>query len=264
MATRDGWIGWRPDRSITIVPRFQSNSPAARRFGYKPKMITALLRAVEEVFTPPLRHVVMLSLALAVACFAGLWIAIALMAHNTSLFGWWPLDWIVDLLGALAVLFLSWLLFPAVVTMMAGFFLDRVAAAVEARDYPGLPPAAGMPLFDMLMATLRLMLLTIILNLLVLPLYLFLPGINFFVFLVLNGYLFGRAYFEVVAFRRLDRGTAKAVRQRFAGRVFIGGLVITGLFSLPLVNLVAPVIATAFMVHVFESLWRGEPRIAAS
>jgi len=236
MATRDGWIGWRPDRSITIVPRFQSNSPAALRFGYKPKMITALLRAVEEVFTPPLRHVVMLSLALAVACFAGLWIAIALMAHNTSLFGWWPLDWIVDLLGALAVLFLSWLLFPAVVTMMAGFFLDRVAAAVEARDYPGLPPAAGMPLFDMLMATLRLMLLTIILNLLALPLYLFLPGINFFVFLVLNGYLFGRAYFEVVAFRRLDRGTAKAVRQRFAGRVFIGGLVITGLFSLPLVN----------------------------
>jgi uncharacterized protein involved in cysteine biosynthesis len=40
--------------------------------------------------------------------------------------------------------------------------------------------------------------------------------------------------------------------------------VITGLFSLPLVNLVAPVIATAFMVHVFESLRRVEPRIAAS
>ena len=92
-------------------------------------MLAALIRAVEDLFTPPLRHVVMLSLALAVACFAGLWIAIALMAHNTSLFGWWPLDWIVDLLGALAVLFLSWLLFPAVVTMMAGFFLDRVTAA---------------------------------------------------------------------------------------------------------------------------------------
>jgi uncharacterized protein involved in cysteine biosynthesis len=159
---------------------------------------------------------------------------------------------------------LSWLLFPAIVTMVMGFFLDRVAAAVEARDYPGRTPAHGAPLGDIVAATLRLMLLTILLNLLVLPLYLLLPGINFFVFLGLNGYLFGRAYFEVVAFRRLDRGTAKAVRQRFAGRVFIGGLVITGLFSLPLVNLVAPVIATAFMVHVFESLRRVEPRIAAS
>ena len=108
------------------------------------------------------------------------------------------------------------------------------------------------------------MVLTVILNLLALPFYLLLPGINFFVFLGLNGYLFGRTYFEVVALRRLDRGTAKAVRRHFAGRVFIGGLVITGLFSLPLVNLVAPVIATAFMVHVFESLRRLQPRALLS
>jgi hypothetical protein len=33
---------------------------------------------------------------------------------------------------------------------------------------------------------------------------------------------------------------------------------IAALFSLPLVNLVAPVIATAFMVHVFEALPRIE------
>jgi uncharacterized protein involved in cysteine biosynthesis len=227
-------------------------------------MITALLRAIEEVFTAPLRRVVVLSLALAIASFAVLWAAVGVALHNTALFGWWPADSLVELLGDLAVLALSWLLFPAIVTMVMGFYLDRVAAAVEARDYPGLMPARGARLGDILAATLRLMLLTLILNLLALPLYLFLPGINFFVFLALNGYLFGRAYFEVVAFRRLDRGTAKAVRQRFAGRVFIGGLVITGLFSLPLVNLVAPVIATAFMVHVFESLRRVEPRIAGA
>ena len=227
-------------------------------------MLTAFLRSVEELFTPPLRRVVLLSLALAVASFAVLWIAIAILAHNTALFGWWPLDWLVDLFGALAVLLLSGLLFPAVTTIVMGFFLDRVARAVEARDYPGLPPPRGAPLGDIIATTLRLMVLAVVLNLLALPLYLLLPGINFFVFLVLNGYLFGRAYFEVVAFRRLDRGTAKAVRQRFAGRVFIGGLVITGLFSLPLVNLVAPVIATAFMVHVFESLRRVEPRLLSS
>ena len=227
-------------------------------------MLAALIRAIEELFTPPLRRVVVLSLALAVASFAVLWIGIAILVHNTTLFGWWPLDWLIDLFGALAILLLSWLLFPAVVTLVMSFYLDRVAAAVEARDYPGLDPARGTPLYDIVVATLRLMLLTVILNLLALPLYLLLPGINFFVFLALNGYLFGRTYFEVVALRRLDRGTAKAVRQRFAGRVFIGGLVITGLFSLPLVNLVAPVIATAFMVHVFESLRRREPRVLLS
>jgi CysZ protein len=50
------------------------------------------------------------------------------------------------------------------------------------------------------------------------------------------------------------------VRNRFAGRVFLGGVVIAGLFALPLVNLVAPVIATAFMLHIFEALPRVESR----
>jgi uncharacterized protein involved in cysteine biosynthesis len=36
-------------------------------------------------------------------------------------------------------------------------------------------------------------------------------------------------------------------------------VVIAGLFAVPLVNLVAPVIATAFMLHVFEALPRVEP-----
>jgi CysZ protein len=47
------------------------------------------------------------------------------------------------------------------------------------------------------------------------------------------------------------------VRSRFAGRIFLGGVVIAGLFALPLVNLVAPVIATAFMLHIFEALPRA-------
>src|SRR5207302_4700696 len=185
----------------------------------------AMLRAIAQLSDPALRRITALGLALSLASFVALWVGLALLLGHSALFGWQPLNWLVDLLGALAVLVLSWLLFPAVVTMVMGFFLDRVAAAVEARDYPGRAPAHGAPLGEIIGATLRLMLLTLLLNLLVLPLYLLLPGINFFVFLGLNGYLFGRAYFEVVAFRRLDRGTAKAVRQRFAGRVFIGGLV---------------------------------------
>ena len=61
----------------------------------------------------------------------------------------------------------------------------------------------------------------------------------------------------MVALRRLDARAAKAMRNRFGGRVFIGGVMIAGLFTLPLVNLVAPVVATAFMVHLFEALPRA-------
>jgi CysZ protein len=53
---------------------------------------------------------------------------------------------------------------------------------------------------------LRLTVLTLLLNLLALPVYLLLPGINLFLFLALNGYLLGREYFEVVAQTARCRG----------------------------------------------------------
>jgi uncharacterized protein involved in cysteine biosynthesis len=219
-------------------------------------MIVALLRAIGALSEPPMRRVVALSLALAVLTFVVLWLAVAALLYHTTLFDLRLVNWLVDLLGGLAVLGLTWLLFPAAVTLIAGFYLERVAAAVEAADYPGRGPPRPQPWGEILAVTLRLTLLTLLLNLLALPIYLLVPGINLFLFFALNGYLFGRGYFEVVALRRLEVGEARAVRSRFAGRIFLGGVVIAGLFALPLVNLVAPVIATAFMLHIFEALPR--------
>jgi len=222
-------------------------------------MFVALRQAVSALSMPPLRRVVVLSFALAVLTFAVLWAGIASLLYDTAFFGWRPLNWLLDVLGGLAVLALTWLLFPAVATLIMSFFLERVAAAVEARDYPGRGPPRRQPVGEILGLTLRLTGLTLVLNVLALPIYLLVPGINLFLFLAVNGYLLGRGYFEVVSLRRLDAAAARAVRNRFGLRVFLGGVVIAGMFALPFVNLVAPVIATAFMLHVFEALPRTEP-----
>jgi uncharacterized protein involved in cysteine biosynthesis len=226
-------------------------------------MVVTLIRGIAALSAPPLRRTVALALGLSAATFAALWLAFAAALYNTVLFSWRPLDWLVDLLGGFTVLLLSWLLFPAVVTMIAGCFVERIAAAVEGLDYPANGPPRRQPWGEIVATAGRLGAMTIVLNLLALPLYLMVPGINLVLFLALNGYLFGRGYFEVVALRRLDAATAKTLRRRFAGRIFLGGLAIAGLFALPLVNLVAPVIAIAFMVHVFEALPRNAPLPAA-
>src|SRR3546814_18267334 len=64
----------------------------------------------------------------------------------------------------------------------------------------------------------------LILNLLVLPLYLVLiwiPPLNLLLFYLLNGYLLGREYFEMVAVRRLDLAAAKRLRRAFRGQVIL-------------------------------------------
>jgi CysZ protein len=223
-------------------------------------MLKAALRALEALSSPALRRVVMLSLAIAVTCFIALWVGVALILDHLPTIGWRPVNWLIDLLGMIGVLLVSWLLFPAVVTMVMGFFLERVAAAVETLHFPGRGPPRRQSIHEIVVSGVRLMLLTIVLNLLALPLYLLLPGLNVVLFLGLNGYLFGREYFEIVALRRLNIDEVKTARHRFSGRIFCGGVMIAGVFALPLINLIGPVIATAFMVHVFEELTAHQTR----
>src|SRR6266545_7548218 len=116
-------------------------------------LAAALYRAFGNLGAPALRRVVGLSLALAVASFGVLWVALAMILGHTARFGWRALDWLVDLLGAVAVAGLSWLLFPAVVTLVIGFFLDRIAGAVEVLDYPGKGPPRRMPITETALMT---------------------------------------------------------------------------------------------------------------
>ena len=91
-------------------------------------MFAALIRALAALSLPPLRRVVGLGIGFALLTFALLWLAVAIALSHASFFSWRTLDWLVDLLGGLAVLGLSWLLFPAVATLIMGFYLERVAA----------------------------------------------------------------------------------------------------------------------------------------
>lgn len=165
-------------------------------------------------------------------------------------------EWGIDLLSGAAVLFLVWITFPGTVGIVTGFLLERVAERTEARHYPGLPPAREQGLAEALRLAFNFAVVSIGLNLLALPIYFLLPVINIFVFYALNGYLLGREYFELVALRRLDETSARALRRAYQGSVFLSGAMIALLMTVPLLNLAAPVVATAFMVHLFESLRR--------
>jgi CysZ protein len=217
-------------------------------------MIPAFLTALEEIFDPRLRRVLALSVLLAAAVLAALSVGLAFLLHHTSFFAIWYLDRAVELLGGLAILGLTWLLFPAVATLVLGFFLDGALAAVEARRYPGLRPANRQSFYDGLRGGLRLALLGIALNLLALPAYLLLPGLNLVIFYVLNGWLLGREYFELVALRRLDAGEVRRLWRGHRLRLVAGGAAIAFLLTLPLVNLAAPLIAALFMLHLVERL----------
>ncbi|HIC29274.1 MAG TPA: hypothetical protein EYO85_07535 [Rhodospirillales bacterium] len=100
----------------------------------------------------------------------------------------------------------------------------------------------------------------IVLNLFLLV-FLLIPPLFPFVFYTVNGYLLGREYFELVALRRIGPEEARRLRKAHRGKLFLTGVIMALLLTLPVVNLLAPVVITAAMVHLFED-WRGNPGIA--
>ena len=170
-----------------------------------------------------------------------------------ELLPWQWAQWMLDVLAGFGLAFLVWLLFPAVLSATVSLFLDSIAGQVERVYYPALPPPRRQAIHESLWNGLRLASIAIGLNVLALPIY-FIPVLNFFVFYILNGYLLGREYFETVALRRLSAGEVGELWRREKGRLIVAGVVITLMLTIPFLNLVAPVVATAFMLHLFESM----------
>ena len=235
-------------------------------------MIAHFMKAAMQLDDPRLRRVlwfsILLSLLVFIVLWAGLWtLATVLPLDSLPGVAWLEktlgsaFDWLAGFLFAGTLLLLTLMLFPAVITVIVSFFLDQVADAVEARHYPSLPPPRTISLSETVISSIRFALVTLVINLLALPLYIvlmFLPPMNLVLFYLVNGYLVSREYFELVAWRRLDPATAERLRRRHRGRLQFAGVLLTLLMTIPLVNLLTPVVGTAFMVHVFQNL-RARP-----
>ena len=224
-------------------------------------MIRHFALAIRQLSDPAFRRVLLRSLSLAVAVFTGLAAVVWFFLAGTDFFTFWLIEWIVGVLGGVAVAVVTWLLFPAVVSFFVGLFLEEIVAAVEERHYPDDLPARSVPISTAIVVSLRFAGVTLALNLLALPLYLitfWFPPLALAIFYCLNGYLLSREYYELVSLRRLDAGAAEMLRKANRQRLFLSGVVITFLFTIPIVNLFAPVIGVAAMAHIFRSLHADE------
>ncbi|MDX1400339.1 MAG: EI24 domain-containing protein [Kiloniellales bacterium] len=229
-------------------------------------MLQSLTRAVGQSFDPAFRRVFFRSFMASFATYILVWLGSWLLFGwlGGLLEGWFETvdlwEWLETSLiflfkaGGFATLIIASLfVFPAIMVAIMSLFLEEIAEAVEAEHYPNLGEARKPSISENIRSGLAFAAVTLGLNILVLPFYL-IPIINIVVFIALNGYLLGREYFELVGLRRSTPGDTKKLRNQRSGRVLTAGAIIAFLFAIPLVNLAAPIIATAFMLHIFEGV----------
>lgn len=236
--------------------QYSEGAPQAKP-GRHGNLFAALIKSFRQLPDPRFRAVVLRALLFNIILFGVLFGAAWWAIEATQLFGFSWLEWMADALGWTVAIIVGGVLFPGAVLTVLTFMLEDVARAVEARHYPDLAPPRRQPFLETLFSALRLAGVVVGLNIIFLPIYIvvfFLPPINLFVFYGLNGYLLGREYFELVAYRRLDQAGVREMKRRHRGRLFMSGVVIAVLLTVPLINWLMPVVAAAFMLHMFEML----------
>jgi len=205
-------------------------------------------RAIAQLGDPAFRRPLVLGLLLSVLVFLALWVGVWVTLSHLHIF---VIDWLntaIATLGELGSFGLAYLLYPGVVAAVTSLFLDQAILAVEVRHYPRLGPPRAIGLNEQVIRALRLLVLTVVLNLLVLPVYL-VPLINILVFYALNGYILGREYFEMVAPRRADPSGVRRLWRDHRWTWIVMGAAIAFLSTLPVINLIAPLLGVAAMVH---------------
>ena len=219
-------------------------------------MLRALIKAVEQLPERGVRGAVVLSIGGTLVGAVVLFGAVTWVLRRTTVFEAAWLEWLTDIASGVAAGVLMVVLFPAVVVGVAGLLTDGVARAVEAKHYPEAGPGRAQPIGEAVWNAVKFLALVVAVNIVALPLYL-LPGPNLIVFAAVNGYLMGREFFELVAVRHMTAREGNVLRRSRRGRVFLAGVVIALASTVPLLNLIVPVLGTAFMVHIFHGVRRA-------
>lgn len=214
-------------------------------------MLDAAFLALREILSPPFRGVLVKSLALTLGLLVALWLLLERLLSTWVEIPWPWLDTAFSILTGIGLVIGLGFLIAPVTALFAGLFLDDIAELVERTHYPADSVGTPLPMSRAILTAGKFLGVVLLVNAVALPLVL-LVGFGFLIFLTANAYLLGREYFELVALRHHDAETARRLRIRHSGRVFAAGLVIAGFVAIPIVNLLAPLFATAFMVHVFK------------
>ncbi len=228
----------------------------------------AILRAVGQLGDDArFRRVLWLGLALTVVLLVAVYVAFVwlvgwLVPEALSLPFIGEVRWVDDLASAgsvLLMLVLSVFLMVPVASAVISLFLERVAAAVEDRHYPALPPARAVPFGEQLRDALGFTGVLIAANLGALVLYLLLPPFAPLIFWAMNGFLLGREYFTLAAMRRVGRTEAVRMRRRHAGTIWIAGVLMALPLTVPVVNLLVPILGAATFTHLFHQVRARAP-----
>jgi CysZ protein len=213
-------------------------------------MLTAAFKALGDLLSGEFRAILLKAIGLTLVLFAALMFITQLVLWQLTLLPWPWAETILAVGTGIAMAVLFFFLMGPVTALFAGIYLDRVAEIVERKHYPGDAPGRPLNTAQSIITALQFGALALVVNIAVLPMVFFAIGAA--VLVAANAYLISREYFEMAAARHLPLAEARAFRKANTPQVFVAGLLPALAAIVPVLNLVVPLFATSYFVHLFK------------
>ena len=224
-------------------------------------IVTDFLKAVGQISDWRFLRIILFSIVLSGFFLTGtVWVLQLLVPDQITLPFIGDVSWLSKWISNIAfwgMMVLSIFLMIPIASILIGFMLDPIAAAVERKHYADLEQPAARPVLEQVIDASKFMGLLICLNVLALIIYFSSTLLAPIIFWVINGILLGREYFQLVAMRRLGRQGANALRRRHRVRIWFAGILMATPLTIPVINLLIPVLGVATFTHMYHRLNRS-------
>lgn len=214
-------------------------------------MLIALKKAFFDVFKSNICGLLWATVFITVLLFGLLFFGFSELARYWQIKDMPSVSIIINAVGVLAFFVLALFLFPAVATFVAGFFMDTAVERLES-EHKNLP-LRTVPLSESIKMSGVAMTKSVLTSSFLVPIS-FIPIFTLItpiLFYYLNGRLFAREYFFTVALRYQDYEKSEKMFKDHQKYWTIAGVIIVFLMTIPLINIISPLVAVAFMQNLF-------------
>jgi len=211
-------------------------------------LITALVKSIPAILTGAFWLSAFKCVAITViSLISFIWLVGSMATDLISTFdiGWVSIISMVAMYGGGTVI--AWLLFPAVLPLIASFFQDSLLNKLEKSEYDLEKPNES---HSKLLTDILFVFKVIGINILLLPVLMF-PPVYFILYYIANGYMLGTEFFRVIADRRISREQSNQLIEENKLTIYATGMLITFFTNIPVINVILPLIAVVLMMHVF-------------
>lgn len=164
-------------------------------------------------------------------------------------------SFIVQFIISIAQYFALWIFFSIILipigNLISSLFEEKIFdIAKEKNLYNFNKNRKSVTFIKSIILTIKLSLIAILVNIVLIPIYFFLPIANIIIFILVNGYLIGREFYGNILMQFYEKKEIRKYYVDSSSEVYAFGCLICFLYTVPVLNLFAPFFATLCFSHL--------------